>query len=257
MTTRHDAKIETLETGNIYFFYRPKVEQEEPQSLKDVQRLYMILSAEGQQRYRLAVLGRKKLPAPEKSGHRRFWGFIDAVSRKPEDIKKYLGPETYQTKTRGERHTPAGRAVGEGIYRILRHGDHTHLIYALELPENIDDVQESFNITEEASYIISVKNPATANTSPAGRPEEDQPDLPKKLQERFHGRKFIDADPPDFLNYEGTEFILISASDDIKGELGIEIDAQHEDEASADIFGDLKLARGKLPTQPLFKGQWV
>ncbi|MBE0534593.1 MAG: hypothetical protein IH624_02910 [Phycisphaerae bacterium] len=34
-------KAETLERGDIYFFYRPKVNEQEPQGLGDVQRFYM------------------------------------------------------------------------------------------------------------------------------------------------------------------------------------------------------------------------
>ena len=72
----------------------------------------------------------------------------------------------------------------------------------------------------------------------------------------FRGRKFADADPPDFLDREGAEFLLIAASDDIGGELGIELAMEEEDERSADIFRDLRLDREKRPTAPLFTGEW-
>ena len=35
--------VETIERGHIYFFYRPKVELDEAQSLDDIQRFYMLL----------------------------------------------------------------------------------------------------------------------------------------------------------------------------------------------------------------------
>jgi hypothetical protein len=37
--TRQAEKVETLEKGNIYFFYRPRVEEENPQGKDDIQRL--------------------------------------------------------------------------------------------------------------------------------------------------------------------------------------------------------------------------
>lgn len=45
--------------------------------------------------------------------------------------------------------------MGEGIYRILRHVDHTPLVYALDLPDEPDEVQRTLNLEEEASYILT------------------------------------------------------------------------------------------------------
>jgi len=53
---------EVLERGNIYFVFRPKVEHTSAEGLKDIQRFFLILSPYGEQRYRLIVIGRKKLP---------------------------------------------------------------------------------------------------------------------------------------------------------------------------------------------------
>ncbi|KAG2256990.1 hypothetical protein Bca52824_076284 [Brassica carinata] len=62
------------------------------------------------------------------------------------------------------------------------------------------------------------------------------------------------ADPPDFLNYEGCEFLLISASDDIEEELGVELESEGEgDESSCDLvktFGD------DVDATPLLRGTW-
>ena len=80
--------------------------------------------------------------------------------------------EEYDTKTKGQRHTSAARALGEGIYRILRHKEgkkkpHTHLIYKLEfLPEDENnEPQESLNIKHEGSFHIQIKNPAQHGSS--------------------------------------------------------------------------------------------
>jgi hypothetical protein len=54
------AKV--LERGNIYFAYRPRVEEDTAGALEDIQRFFMILSPYDSQQYRLLVVGRKRLP---------------------------------------------------------------------------------------------------------------------------------------------------------------------------------------------------
>ena len=60
--SREDAS-QIVEQGDIFFFYRPKVRAEEVSSTEDVQRFYMVTALEEKDRkYRLFILGRKKLP---------------------------------------------------------------------------------------------------------------------------------------------------------------------------------------------------
>ncbi|MFL6494074.1 MAG: hypothetical protein ACJ70N_04650 [Nitrososphaera sp.] len=60
--SREDAS-RIVEQGDIFFFYRPKVGAEEVSSTEDVQRFYMVTALEEKDRkYRLFILGRKKLP---------------------------------------------------------------------------------------------------------------------------------------------------------------------------------------------------
>lgn len=73
--------------------------------------------------------------------------------------------EEYDTSTRDHRRNLPARAVGEGVYRILRHSPgkkmHTHLIYKLEFPpeDKENETQESLNIEHEGSFLIQIKNP--------------------------------------------------------------------------------------------------
>src|SRR5919202_5547798 len=98
---------DVLESGDIYFFYRPRVRsprsaaenEKQTEGLQDVQRFFLILHPRGTPLYRRVVVGRKKLP--DVTGE-RFWGFVDRVSREPEPIREELEPERYSTATRGE-----------------------------------------------------------------------------------------------------------------------------------------------------------
>ncbi|KMQ49947.1 hypothetical protein CHISP_3161 [Chitinispirillum alkaliphilum] len=250
-----NEKIKILEKGNIYFFYRPKVGVEHPEGESQIQRFYLVLSPEGSSRFRLAIMGKKELPDPEISGKQRYWGHISTVKNSPKAIREELGPEKYETKTRGERYIEAARPAGEGVYKIISHGRHTHLAYVLELPQKPSNVQEELNIESEASYIISVKNPSKPSPPGVGL-SKGEAQFPKNLTEEFRGRRFSETDPPGFLDYQGAEFVLISASEDIKQELGTEIEKENETENKADIFTDLRLNKKKHPVKPLFEGEW-
>jgi len=251
-----DDKTEVLERGDIYFAYRPKMDVDSPKGLDDVQRFYMILSARDKGRYRLIVVGRKRLPEIEEGGG-RTWAFVDKVARSPGALMEELGPETRDTKTRGERTQPAARPAGEGVYAVVRHGDHTHLAYVLELPDEAREVQRALNIRQEGSYIISVKNPDQPSARGAGLEEHAEADFPQRLQAKFKNRRFIDVDPTDFLDHAGAELLLIGAAEDVSEELGISLDAEHETVDTADFFADLRLDREQHPTEPLLKGEWA
>jgi hypothetical protein len=245
---------EVLERGNIYFVFRPKVEHTSAEGLEDIQRFFVILSPYGQQRYRLIVIGRKKLPAIA-GDQERNWAFVQKVSRKAEEIEDDLDRLTYATATRGERHLAPARPAGEGVYAIARHDDHTHLAFALELPEKPGEVQEALRIPAEASYIITVKNPEVPSTG-LGLSEDERAELPAHLRERFRGRRFVPVDPPDFLNREGAELVLIGADEDVFEELGIRLDPQRETIDTAELFNDLRMERTAHPLKPLFEGRW-
>jgi hypothetical protein len=212
-------KYPLLERGDIYFLYRPDVEKEEVHGPQDVQRLYILLKPWHVGLYRLIIVGRKKLPDPEE--HERFWAFVWQVFKDRASLKEELGEKTYDTKTRGIRKLPPTRPAAEGIYAIVRHGDHTHLVYLIELPKHQGPAERDLNIQREASYIIAVRNPESPRPPEAGRGIELQARFPQKLQARFAGRRFIPVDPVEFLNYEGAELMLIGATENAEEELGI------------------------------------
>jgi hypothetical protein len=120
-----EKKNHILETGHIYFFYRPKISHDTVKSFEDVGRFYVVLvPKEGSTSkgiYRLLLITKKKLPDVHKKKHERFWGFVDKAASDVGIIDKRLEEEHYETKTKGERTTEACRPAGEGFYAIVQH----------------------------------------------------------------------------------------------------------------------------------------
>jgi hypothetical protein len=244
---------EILEAGHLYFFYRPRVDQERASGLRDVQRSYMVLHPRGKQVWRLIVIPRKRLP--EVGSHEREWAFVDTVGRSPEEVEDDLDRQEYETKTRGERVRPEARPAGEAVYVLARHGDHTHLAYELEFPKQPGEVQRELGIQKKASYIVAAKNPDAPSPPGVGLRPEERPALPEPLKQKFGGRRFAEVEP-ELLDVPGTELVLIGATDDPERELGVDLRPREERETQAAIFRDLKLERDQHPLEPLFRGEW-
>lgn len=245
------------EQGDIFFCYRPKVDAQHVRGLDDVARFYVILKPVAKARFRRMIVGRKRLPAVE--DHERAWGFIDLVTEEATELEDELDPYAYETKSRGTRVEPAVRPSGEGVYAIVDHGGHTHIAYALELPQTPGPVQAAFQIRPMASLIVTVRNPdapAPPDRPRAGLPPSQRPEYPEALWAAFGDRRFTKLDPPDFLDYPGTELVLIGASPDVTRELGIALPTKRESRRSADVFTELGMERDVHPAEPLLTGQW-
>lgn len=252
MAQKDDHQTEVLEGGDIFFAFRPEVEEHSPGGLSDVQRFHVILRPKGG-KLRLLVMGRKRMPEVEQ--HERSWGFVDMITESAREIERELQEVEYGTKTRGERTLPATRPAGEGVYAITLEDGQMHLVYSLELPETPRDVQKTFNIAPEASYVLSVKNPDAGQPRSAGLRESDKADYPKKLQEEFRGRRFAREDVR-LLDYEGAEFLLVGARTNPERAYGIDLDAEAESYKHADIIRELRMVRSRHPVEPLFEGKW-
>lgn len=251
MTQEDDTDL--LETGDIFFLYRPTVNEDEPSSVEDVQRFYFALRPDDNGPLRLCAAGRKRLPDIPR--HERVWGFVDLVEKDAATLEKSLREETYETKTRGEQRRPAVRPAGEGVYAISLEDGQMHLSYVLELPEDPSDVQRSFNIAPQASFALSIKNPEKGQPKGAGLRPEQKADYPDKLQESFRGRRFAREDLR-LLNYEGAEFILVGARTNPEAAYGVDLDAGSESYRSADSVKRLRLVKSRHPVKPLFEGKW-
>jgi hypothetical protein len=247
---------EILEQGDIYFLYRPKVEYELVKDRDDVQHFYMVLSPHGKDICRLIIVGQKQLPSLESSST-KGWAFVKRVTAKPKELEQELRNKTYETKTQGTRHQSAARPVAEGVYDLVCHADDMRLVYAIELPQDLGVAQNQLNIQKEAVYIISIKNPEVASPSNTGLRNEQQADYPEHLQKAFGNRRFINAKSSDFLDYEGTELILISSQLSADQEPGLHQNAQSENEQTGDIFNSLRMRKSRHPIEAILTGNWI
>ena len=69
---------------------------------------------------------------------------------------------------------------------------------------------------------------------------ERRAEFPAHLQGAFGSRRYAPLDPPDLLNYEGCELLLIAASDDVEDELGLQLeDGEGENQQAAASCSDL------------------
>ena len=246
-------RMDVLERGKVYFFFRAEVE--EAVEKQEAQRMFVVLVPDEPQRYRLLIIRRRRFF--QESEIDRTSGFVDVVSGEPKCVEDRLAPEARDRKISGESHFPALRPIGEGVYRIIRHDDHTHFAYVLELPKATGGAQASFILENQANYIISMKNPQQRSRFVMDL--HQSADLPKRLEKKIGDRQFCEADPPDFLNHEGIEFVLIASGERIVAdrdieEFGIKLQPELERTIRAAIFHDLKTEISGHPPNLFLRG---
>ncbi|KAM0428924.1 hypothetical protein ACHAPT_006724 [Fusarium lateritium] len=212
-----------LEKGIIYFFIRGRVNIEDPESVQDIARSYILLRpiekdarlGEGTLadagNTRLLALPKKTLPL---SGKDRFMTFVEKSGASFDEIKKeFLAASEYETKTTGTRYTPAAKPIGEGVYAMTSTGRESHLAYLTTLPEKLDEVQEELGLKEKGSFIISTKNPQYPGPANAQLPEG--PDYPKEIIDEFRSLRWLPSKPAHF-DYVNTQVLLIGESSGIE-----------------------------------------
>ena len=178
-----------LEKGFIYFFFRPRVNIEDPQSMGDIARSFFVLRPtvlgakfdEGQgpvdkdASCRLMILPKKKFPTSAKE---RDMGFVEKAGQSMQALhENFIAGKTYQTSTRGERHTEEARPYAEGVYAITSTQRASHLAYILTIPAELGDVQEDFGLQPRGSWIVQSKSPKYAGP-PVGQLPKD-PEYPQ------------------------------------------------------------------------------
>lgn len=218
-----EEAVRTIEQGSVTFLYRPRVEEQHADELDDVQRLLILLSAEGAAFERVIAVGRKRLPLSSRRD--RFWGFVDLVLTHY-DMHAALGAQVYGTKTRGLRHLPAAKPFATGTYEIATHREHAHLRWQVERVASDDPIARDYELEPEADYIVTVANPdpiAWGLLQPPDLQSQLFDDLelhvtipnpfPESLQQRFRDRRFAQLDSTEWLDHPGAELVFIGAAD--------------------------------------------
>ena len=213
----------TIEQGSVTILYRPRVQEQHPTDLGDVQRLLILLSPGGSPFERAIAIGRKRVPRSARRD--RFWGFVDLVLT-PYDMNAALDAQVYGTKTRGLRHLPAARAFASGTYEIATHRDHAHLRWHVERITDADPIAFEVDVETEADYIVTVANPdltAWGLSEPPDLQETLFDDLelhvtiptpfPPNLQERFRNRRYAQIDSTEWLDHPGAELVFMGTGD--------------------------------------------
>ncbi len=211
--------VDVLERGDLFFLYRPTWREEAEASGRAADRLYLVLSPDGDSRRRLVSLGRPRLPRGEPSPHRPgkwCWAVVDEVTDRPEELVRVLEDRALAAGR------PAPRPAGEGRYALVDHGDHTHFAYHLDLPKEPGPVQQELGIGKERSYTICVLSPE----APSRLDVQERPVYPPALMERFQGRRLAPANDPRFLDFENTELLLAGPSDHLDWEVEVPVDAE-------------------------------
>lgn len=178
-----------LEKGIIYFFIRGRVNIDEPSSVDEIARSYIILRPIEKDaklgsgpigdagNSRVCVIPKKTLP---QSGRDRWIGFVEKTGASFQQLRdEFLASSDYMTKTAGARHAPAATPVGEGVYAITSTGRESHLAYLLTLPEKLGEVQREIGLKQRGSLVITTKNPAQPAPANARLPGKG-PEYPKE-----------------------------------------------------------------------------
>src|SRR5919198_395372 len=106
MGRRGVIPVRVMEHGDVFFFYRPRVETEEVATREDVQRFFIVLAAERANgtSFRMFAVGRKQLPdvrPGEAHPEERNWAVNVLTTSKAEDVRGELLAKEYSTATRG------------------------------------------------------------------------------------------------------------------------------------------------------------
>ncbi|BCR87840.1 uncharacterized protein ACHE_40404A [Aspergillus chevalieri] len=219
-----------LEKGIIYFFYRPRVNVEEPHSMKEVARSFVVLrptpigaTIDGKQgslepgaSCRLIVLPKKKFPT---SARERDMAFVEKGGQSMRELKEsFISGGKYETSTRGERTVEEARPYAEGVYAITSTKRASHLAYIITIPDELGSVQEDFGLRGRGSWIVQAKNPKFPGPASAQLPKK--PEYPEEIHEKFADYRWVPLEPV-FINYPNAQFLMIGEAQDELGKAAI------------------------------------
>ncbi|PKS11021.1 hypothetical protein jhhlp_002780 [Lomentospora prolificans] len=268
--SKHKVPPNCLELGMIYFYARPRVEQDDPQGVEDMARSFILLrpienfdeplSDNG--KTRLCIVPKKTFPT---TGRERWISFVSKGNEPWSKVTKdELSAREYETKTKGTRHIPAAILAGAGAYAISKTNKGSNLAYILSQPKELGEVQIDLGLKLRGYFTISTRNPVYPAPKNAGLPEG--PKYPQEVMDDFQSLRWI-ATQPRHLDYDNTQFLMIGHSSgldvafkDKAGKGKKEVDFKEElfegeeelpddagEEEIAESMGQLEQYVGKLP----------
>ncbi|KAI5280518.1 hypothetical protein KEM54_003671 [Ascosphaera aggregata] len=265
-----------LEKGIIYFFFRGRVQIDEPESLDQVARSFIVFrplpldstlaggALTDEQNCRLVMLPKKILPTSPKQ---RYMAFVEKAKVDVKTIRDSFAGEEHETKTRGVRHTPAATPYAEGVYAITHTNKTSHLSYVLTIPQQVSEVQEDFGLADRGSFIVASKNPKFPGPAIAQLPKG--PDYPPDVVEKMGDLRWVPVQP-EFIDYLNAQIVIIGEKQESFGSGGLTEDdekgadgqtaadelekLEHVDEVRVEklngaeaIFDDLGLSKKQFP----------
>ena len=261
-----------LEKGVIYFFFRSRVNVDDPQDVNDVARSFLLMRpipldaklGDGpigdEKNCRLLALPKKVLP---KSGKDRFVTFVEKFNTSFAELKDdFLTGSEYETKTQGTRHTAPVTPLAEGIYAITSSGRDSHLAYIINIPSELGEVQKDFGLKERGSFVASVKNP---DQPPTGNQQNVPPGAkyPPEIIDEFRGLRWKPLEPK-YLDYDGASFLIIGEDFEKATEQRPKDDREGNANPSEELEkleGEdeirIKHLKGKIATHPMNEKQFL
>ncbi|KAA8645993.1 hypothetical protein EYZ11_004003 [Aspergillus tanneri] len=215
-----------LEKGVIYFFYRPRVNISDPESIEDVARSFIVLRptplgetlGEGQgpvdvsSMCRLIVLPKKRFPTTSRE---RDMAFVVKAGHSVKELQEsFIAGEKYETASPGERTVPEARPYAEGVYAITSAKRASHLAYILTIPDKVGPIQDDFGLRAHGSWIVQSKNPKYPGPPSATLPKA--PDYPESIHKRFDDYRWIPLQP-EFIDYPNAQFLMIGETGETLG----------------------------------------
>lgn len=182
--------FKVLEKGDIFFFYRHRVNDARAHGIHDVARSFIVLRPASSQTvsvaknsstgfgatFRLLVVPKKVLPT---FGGMKEMGFVEKAQITLKELQDtFIAGFDYETQSYGTRTMPEAKLYAKGVYTITLAHRGSYLDYILTEPKKPGPVQDDFGLHERGSWLVQSKNPKVL--SPPSVSLSDSPDYPER-----------------------------------------------------------------------------
>ncbi|KAJ6157785.1 hypothetical protein N7470_005377 [Penicillium chermesinum] len=199
-----------LEKGIIYFFFRPRVNVEDPHSMDEVARSFAVLRPtplgaeldKGQgpldkdAKCRVIMLPKKKFPT---SHTERDMAFVEKAGQSMKDLQEnFIASTTYQTKTKGS------------VQRKR--------LNPWQLDSSVEEPQSSQVL--QLDNCRRIQNTLNRKSPLCTLPDEPELNTDTRVKEKFGDLRWVPLEP-EFINYPNAQILLIGEAQDSLGKAGV------------------------------------